>query len=427
MLVEFRVKNFRSIRQEQSFSFVAAKDKSLQDTHCIKIDHAATPNLTRSAVVYGPNASGKSNLIFALMTMQNLVLNSTRLLEQQFQDQYTPFLLDDYSKHEPTEFEITLLIDGVRYQYGFAFNADKVQAEWLLVYKSSKPQRWFEYHHNPESNENEWEPFSSYFKGHKETWKSNTAPRSLFLTQASQSNSLQLMTIFDWFANYLIVIPARAELNLEPTLARLEDPHYKKQVLELMNAADIHISDLKVERKKGQQLQFKFQPGKPPQMTSTIDGELSDITFCHPTEEGESVWFDRRYESFGTQRLLGYAGPMLDALENGKLLVVDEFDTSLHPLLTRYILQLMHNPAISKNGAQLWMTTHDTSLLKPDLLRRDQIWFVEKDDNQASHLYSLTEYAPRKNEALERGYLMGRYGAIPFLTDLFFADQSDAG
>lgn len=419
MLVDFRVSNFRSIREEQTLSFVATSDKAHEDTNCINTGHSGAPRLLRSAAIYGANASGKSNLIFSLMTLQHLVLNSTRFLEQQYREQYTPFLLDVSSRYAPTKLEITLLLDGVRYQYGFEYNADRILGEWLLVYKTGKAQRWFEYHYNPETKQNDWEPFSVHFKGFKEVWKANTASRALFLTQAAQSNSLQLQPLYNWFANDLIVLLSRAEFNLGPTLQRLDDPRYKDWVLRLMNAADIHVSDIKVEKKKGQQLEFKLEPGKPPELL-TFEGELPDIEFCHATADGAEVWFDRRYESYGTQRLLGYAGPLLDAIDNGKLLVVDEFDTSLHPLLTRYVLQLLHKSHLPENGAQLWMTTHDSSLLDPELLRRDQIWFVEKQREQTSELYSLTDYSPRKNEALERGYLMGRYGAIPFLGEFQF-------
>ncbi len=423
MLVEFRVSNFRSIREEQCLSFVATTDKWLDDTNCIATSKKAVQKLLRSAVLYGANASGKSNLIFALMSMQLLVLNSTRLLEPQFREQYTPFLLDSESRDLATQFEITVLLDDVRYQYGFEHDAERIRGEWLLVYKASKAQRWFEYHYNPGTGQNDWQPFSIHFKGEKkgqrELWKANTTARSLFLTQAAQSNSQQLQRLFNWFANDLIVLPTRAEFNLLPTLIQLENPQYKEWVLRLMNAADIHISDIKVEKRKGQQLEFKLEPGKLPELR-TVEGELPDVEFCHSTANGGQQWFDRRYESYGTQRLLGYAGPLLDAIENGKLIVVDEFDTSLHPLLTRYVLQLLHKPHLSNNGAQLWMTTHDTSLLDPELLRRDQVWFVEKKKEQTTDLYSLTEFSPRKTEALERGYLQGRYGAIPFLSEFLF-------
>ena len=423
MLVDFRVTNFRSLREEQCLNFAASRDPWLDNTHCILTNNPAAPKLVRSAVIYGANASGKTNLIFALMAMQQLVLNSTRLLEQQFREQYTPFLLDTASRNAPTQFEITLLLDGVRYQYGFRFDAERICAEWLLVYKSSKAQRWFEYHFKPETGQNDWEPFSVHFKGEKkgqrELWKANTASRSLFLTQAVQSNSQQLKPLFNWFANDLIVLPARAELNLQPTLMRLSEPKYKEWVLRIMNAADIHISDIKVEKRKGSQVEVKFEQGKPLEMR-TFEGEMPDVEFCHNTADGHQQWFDRRYESYGTLRLLGYAGPLQDAIENGKLIVVDEFDTSLHPLLTRYILQLLHKPYLSQKGAQLWMTTHDTTLLDPQLLRRDQVWFVEKKKDQTSELYSLLEFSPRKSDAIERGYLQGRYGAVPFLTEFLF-------
>lgn len=428
MIVELRISNFRSIRDEQCLSFVANhNDKWLNETHCMGTNHASVPNLVRSAVVYGANASGKSNLIFALMTMQQLVLHSTRLLEPQYRDQYTPFLLDDISRHAPTEFEITLLLGGRRYQYGFQYDAMRIRGEWLLVYQTNKAQRWFEYHHHPETGETLWEPFSVHFKsekkGQRELWKANTAARSLFLTQAVQSNSRLLQPLFDWFANQLIVLPASTEFNLLPTLLRLEDPQYKRWVLALMNAADIHISDIKMEKRKSQQLEFKLEPGRPPEV-HTLESELPDVEFCHITPEGKEQWFDRRYESYGTQRLLGYAAPLLDAIDNGKLIVVDEFDTSLHPLLTRYILQMLHKPHLSQKGAQLWMTTHDTSLLDPEMLRRDQVWFVEKSARQTTELYSLMDFSPRRSEALERGYLQGRYGATPFLSEFLFQRAS---
>lgn len=423
MLVDFRVCNFRSIREEQHLSFAASRDNWLEDTHCVSTNKSSNPRLLRSAVIYGANASGKSNLIFALMTMQFLVLNSTRLLEPQYQEQYTPFLLDADSRNQPTRFEVTLLLNGLRYQYGFAFDGERIQGEWLLVYQSSKAQRWFEYHYNHENGVNVWSPFSIHFKGEKkgqrELWKANTGARALFLTQSSQSNSQLLQPLFNWFANDLIVLPARSEFNLMPTLMRLEEPQYKEWVLRLMNAADIHISDIKVEKRKGQQIEFKMEPGKPPELRA-FDGDLPDIEFCHKTNDGKEQWFDRRFESYGTLRLLGYAAPLLDALENGKLIVVDEFDTSLHPLLTRYILKMLHTPHLSNKGAQMWMTTHDTSLLDPYLLRRDQVWFVEKKKDQSTDLYSLLEFSPRKGEAIERGYLQGRYGAIPFLSEFLF-------
>lgn len=416
MLVEFKVRNFRSFRDEQALSFVASADRAHEATHCLSTGHKATPRLTRAGVIYGANASGKSNLIFALMTMRHLVLQSTTALsEQQFAEQYTPFRLDSESAREPTEFEITILLGGVRYQYGFSYDSHRIRGEWLLVYKTGKAQRWFERATKANSSEETWAPFSAYLTGPRETWRKATRPQALFLTTAAQLNSEQLKPLLDWFATGIITLAGTVGPNLTPTLLRFEESGFKERVLELLRAADIHIADIRVEKRKAQQLQFKLEPGKPPEVAQ-LDGEMPEIEFCHQVKGGEPVWFDRRFESAGTQRLLSYIGPLLDAVEHGKFLVIDELSSSLHPMLMRFIVRLIHDPKFSRRGAQLWMTTHDTSLLDVDLLRRDQIWFVEKGEDQASKLYPLSDFSPRKNEALEGAYLKGRYGAVPFLS-----------
>lgn len=416
MLVEFRVKNFRSLRGEQVLSLVASPDRTFRDTHCLPTNFKVVPWVTRSAVVYGANATGKSNLMFALAVMRQLVALSTKLTDAQFAEQYTPFLLDDTSASEPTEMEVTLLRDGLRYQYGFTYDARRIRAEWLIVYRHRKGQRWFERQFDAGKGEETWAPFSTHFKGERETWRKATRPQALFLTTAAQLNSGQLGPLLDWFVNGMTLLTGNGGLNPLATLSRLDDPGFKARTLELLRAADIHVADIRVEKLPGQQFEFVLQPGKPAEV-KTSGREIPEVQFLHRARNGELVAFDRRFESAGTQRLLAYAGPLLDAIENGKLLVIDELDRSLHPLLARFIVGLMHNPAASTKAAQLWVTTHDTSLLDTDLLRRDQIWLVEKDEDQASRLYPLSDFSPRRNEALERGYLMGRYGGIPFISE----------
>ena len=147
---------------------------------------------------------------------------------------------------------------------------------------------------------------------------------------------------------------------------------------------------------------------------------MSDIHFLHKTDTGESVPIHFSDESDGTRRLFAFAGPWLDVLANGRIIFIDELGTSLHPLIVRFLIGLIQSPEINKNNAQLIFTTHDTSVLDTDILRRDQVWFVEKDGDQASKLYPLSDFMPRKKEALERGYLKGRYGALPFIGELRF-------
>jgi hypothetical protein len=416
MLVEFRVKNFRSLRGEQVFSFVASSDRSFRDTHCIATGFKGLPFVTRAAVVYGANATGKSTLMFALATMRNLVGLSTKLTEPQFAEQYTPFRLDLTSAAEPTELEVTIVRDGVRYQYGFSYDAQRIRAEWLIVYRKGKGQHWFERQYDARKKEDVWAPFSSYFKGERETWRKTTRPQALFLTTAVQLNSEQLAPLFDWFINGMTLLTGNGELNPLRTLQRLDDAKFKARILELLRAADINVADIRVDKVPGHQFELRVTPGKPAEI-STSDGDIPDVKFVHKAASGELVAFDQRFESAGTQRMFAYAGPVIDAIEGGKLLVIDELDRSLHPLLARFIVRLMHNPAVSTKAAQLWITTHDTTLLDTDLLRRDQIWFVEKDEHQASRLYPLSDFKPRKSEALEWGYLKGRYGGIPFVSE----------
>jgi hypothetical protein len=414
MFVEFSAKNFRSLRDEQRLSMVSSVDRTYLETHTIDTRLKSVPRLNRASVIFGANASGKSNLIFALSTMRNMVLLSMAMPDAARVEQYTPYRLDRDSAREPTQFEAVVLIDDVRYQYGFSYDAQRIRDEWLIVYKTGKGQAWFDRRWSDTSGDYEWAPFSSYFTGPKETWKQATRPGALFLTTAIQLNNEQLKPLWNWFANGLSIVNWPGALGIGQTLQRLDDPAFKARTLNLLRAADLHIADIQVEKVPGQQVEFKLEPGKPPELASR-DQEIPVVRFVHRLEGEEPVAFDGRYESAGTQRLLSYIGPILDAMENGKLLVIDEMDSSLHPMVVRFILRLLHDPESSRHNAQLWMTTHDTSLLDTDLLRRDQFWFMEKDERQASRLYPLTDFSPRKNEALERAYLRARFGGVPFI------------
>jgi AAA15 family ATPase/GTPase len=235
---------------------------------------------------------------------------------------------------------------------------------------------------------------------------------------AVQLNSEALRPIFDWFANQLIVFNEQTPLNYKDIIDKLQQADGKEEVFHFMNAADISIADIRVETRKvpGKTFQVDFANDK----TEIRNEEMEEhqFFFHHTTELGEATlgWSD---ESHGTRNLLFLYGPIDKFLKSGATLIIDELDTSLHTLLVRAVVSLFHQPSRNINGAQLIFTTHDTSLLDAyGLFRRDQIWFIEKDQQQASSLIALSEFSPRKNEALERGYLQGRYGAIPLLDEL---------
>lgn len=414
MLVQFRVKNFRSLRDEQVLSLVASTDKTLLDTHALGTGLKAAPHLLKSAVVYGANASGKSNLIKALQYMQGVVQQSAALQPDQTFGRLQPFKLDAASSSKPTELEVTFIMDGVRYQYGFAMTSQRIVSEHLLVYRAFKPQRWFERRFDAEIGKDVYD-FGPGLKGAKNLWEGATRPNALFLSMAVQLNSDTLRPVFDWFANRLVIFNEQSQLSPQFSIKMLKQEAQRKAICEFLRAADVSIDDIEITTKQAMvhTINFDFATGK--REESASEQPVDEIKLHHVTEHGKAV-FDLADESGGTRNLLFLAGPILDILNKGLTLVVDELDTSLHTLLVQALVRLFHRPEVNTGGAQLIFTTHDTSLLDAyGLFRRDQIWFVEKRPDQSSSLFSLLDFSPRKNEALERGYLQGRYGALPFL------------
>lgn len=395
MLLEFRLRNYRSIRDEQVLNLVASGgDKELAATHLAPTGLKAVPNAVRSAVVYGPNASGKSTLLGGLDYMRAVVAESATSLQPGATFSVQPFKLDESFAKAPTGFEITFLLGGVRHQYAFAMTPQRIVSESLVVYRTSKPTQWFSRRLGDDGESYEYE-FSTYLTGPRKLWQESTRPNALFLSTAAQLNSELLGPVFRWIAGGMVYLPARAALNSAVTTAMLTTTEGRTQIRDFLASADISIADVWVVPAKDAQVPV----------------------FQHTTAKG-SAKLDLQEESDGTQRLYGLAAPVLDVLRDGRVLVVDELDSSLHTLLVRRLVSMFHDPALNRHGAQLVFSTHDTSLLDPTLFRRDQIWFTEKDADQATRLYPLTDFSPRKHEAWERGYLMGRYGAVPFFREL---------
>jgi len=425
MFIEFNVTNYRSIRDTQTISMAASKYyNELDEMNCFDSGIAGLPKMLRSAVIYGPNAAGKSNLFRALHFMQSFVLKSHSLQEGQT-IKTDPFALNKRSQTEPSEFEIFFLQDNVRYQYGFAANRMRVTKEWLLAFPEGKAQRWFEREYDATADKDKWY-FGSKFSGRRQLWQEATRKNALFLSTAIQLNNEQLKPVFSWFQNKLVTILPGTSINLKFSIDQCASEEGTLRIMEFMNSADISISGIEVKKIPIPPLKQEMLPPDMPQpikekfLLEMQGKELPDIQFLHKTDTGESVPFRFSDESDGTRRLFAFAGPWLDVLAKGRILFVDELATSLHPLMVRFLLGLIQNPEINRYNAQLIFTTHDTSALDTDILRRDQIWFVEKDPEQASKLYPLSDFKPRQGEALKKGYLKGRYGALPFIGELRF-------
>jgi AAA15 family ATPase/GTPase len=410
MLLEFRVRNYKSIRDEQALSLAASRDDELAETHLADTGLKSLPKAVRSAVVYGPNASGKSTLLFALHYMRAVVAESATVIQPGQTYNVQPFRLDPACADSPSEFEMTFVIGGVRHQYAFAMTSKRIVSESLLVYRTSKPTKWFSRRLAEDGESYEYE-FSAYLSGQRKLWQESTRQNALFLSTAAQLNSELLGPIFRWIVEAIVYLPAGVNPSHEFTTAMLSTEEGRSNVREFLSAADVSIADVEAVARKGFRNQVVFRSGGVAQATQE-ESEFLVPVFEHRSSKG-SAKFELQDESEGTQRLYGLAAPVLDVLAHGRILVVDELDSSLHPLLVRRVISMFHSSLNSK-GAQLIVSTHDTSLLQHGVFRRDQIWFTEKDSDQSTCLYPLTDFSPRKHEAWERGYLGGRYGAVPF-------------
>ncbi len=411
MLLEFRVQNFRSIRDEQVFSCAASTDKTHADTHLAPTGLRYLPNAVRSAIVFGPNASGKSTLLSALNYMRAVVAESATVIQPGQTYNVQAFRLDDRHTNEPTHFELSFMLNGIRHEYAFAMTPQRIVSESLRVYRTAKPTQWFSRRLASDGDSSEYE-FSAFLTGSRKLWQDSTRPNALFLSTAAQLNSELLSPVFQWITERIVFVPAEALIDNSLTTAMLATDAGLSTIRDFLAAADIAIADVKAVSRKGFRDQIVLQAGATAQVTRE-ERDLIFPVFRHDTATG-SATFELHEESHGTQRLYGLIAPLLEVLRNGRILVVDELDRSLHPLLVRRLISMFHDPASNGANAQLLFSTHDTSLLDHTLFRRDQVWFTEKDNTQATHLYPLTDFSPRKQEAWERGYLTGRYGAVPF-------------
>lgn len=420
MLVEFSVANFRSFHARQTLSLVASSGKELRNTNVVPEPAPATPDLLRSAVMYGPNAAGKSNMLLALAAMHQLVLTSTQIAPGSHFN-LAPFAFDKEAAAKPTEFELVFVHNGVRFQYGCSLTRERICAEWLFAWPEGRQQRWFERRWNSRTDKTSWR-FGTSLTGQKKVWQDATRDNTLFLATAVQLNAEHLLAPFEWITQRLKPVGPYARFAPTFSLQHCEqDSEWQKRVIEYLAAADTGIAGMHVERRKMDAPVPSRTPDASPSRAVQIitnSPEQYDVRFTHRASTGTEGEIGYDDESGGTQKLFAMAGPWIDVLQNGYVLVVDELDTSLHPSLLRNLVGMFHDPTINRRGAQLVFTTHDTNMLDGDLFRRDQIWFVEKDRDLQSHLYPLTDFSPRKQENFERGYLQGRYGALPFIGEL---------
>jgi AAA15 family ATPase/GTPase len=420
MLVEFSVANYRSIRERQTFSFVAGTGGEHEETHLIPPRPPQSQRLLRSAAIFGPNASGKTNIVRALAVMRWFVLDSAK--EEIARFRIAQFLFDAESKEKPTEFEIIFIHDGIQYQFGFSLNKERVVEEWLYATPpKGRIQKWYTRTYNGEKDVYDWYINAEKLKGNKKVLEESTKKTSLFLSTGAMLNNSQLHHAHMWFLEKLRVIgPDHNSSFGNVTADSCKDEEKANAVTRFLRSADLSIHGISVEYEKvadALSAMLNIPSAIKEDFLATIGGdkEQPKIKMRHKVKGSEeTVAFDFAEESRGTQNLFNMAMPWLETLAGGYTLVIDELESSLHTHIIRHLLNMMHSPELNHSGAQLLFTTHNTSLLDKDIFRRDQIWFTEKCDD-ATRLYSLLEFHPRKEEALEKGYLQGRYGALPMV------------
>jgi len=416
MLIQFSVKNYRSIKDEAELQLITDAGKELLDSNTFKPDAKGAGNfsLMKSAVMYGANAAGKSNVINALSKMQWLVKFSATKLQAGAPLDIEPFKFSADSIDQPTEFNVDFVSDDVRYQYGFSATNQRVLEEWLFAYPNGRAQTWFMREYDVKKGDYRWTK-DTYLTGSKAIWKDATRDNALFLSTAIQLNSKQLAPIYKWFTKTLRIIGTHDLSHKYTAKQILSENQSRDEVLAFLKAGDLGIEDLQVSDGNPQGDLFKNPLSQEAFLTHKSSEKLT-IQTGHRLEDGSMHYLDLKDESDGTQRMFAFSAPLVEGLQDGAVIFIDELNNSLHPTMVKFLVSLFNSAEENPNNAQLIFTTHETSILSQDVFRRDQIWFCEKNKAQSTSLYSLSDFKVRKGaDNIERNYLSGKYGALPFI------------
>ena len=399
MLVNFTFKNFRSFRDEMTLSMEAASIQELSEAVVKSCDEELLP----VAVMYGANSSGKSNVLKALKAMRDVLLNSVKLNPKDKLDA-EPFCLDLTSAEQPTSFEIQFTLNGSKFRYGFDYTANEILAEWL--YEKRVGEREFELFLR---SGNEFKISKTRFaegNGKQDATPSNR----LFVSLVAQLNGKLSQSILDWFSSIEYISGMDGKEYAGKTLEMLFlNQQGATEIKQLFTETNLGFNELDIELEDSVAMKMKAE-------------SVHNLYDADGTTVGVRTFSTDKMESEGTKKMIEIAGPLVEAILSGKILVVDELDAKLHPFLTRKIIGLFMDREINRNGAQLIFATHDTNLLNLHYLRRDQIWFTEKDKTDSTELYSLVEFRDdagnkvRNDRNIEKDYINGRYGAIPFMS-----------
>lgn len=407
MFIQFTVENFLSFREQTTLSLVASalkERKSLVEDVVFELE-GANVSLLKSAVIYGANASGKSNLVKALNFFKWFVINSSKGIQSSEKIQVESFRLHQDTELEPSYFEAIFADKESQYRYGFEVDTTRIYREWLYQKSNKRKSKEVELFFR---NRDEYTIHQKYAVGKEVVSKKMVRDNALLLSVAAQFNETVSVDIMKWLADTTIVTGSSDESIWDMAALQMDNPKMRQRIVSFAQFADFGISDIR-------------------KIDNTVTS--SHLQYDEAGNAVNSVTFPfRKNESEGTVKYFSLAYPIIDALDNGKRLIIDEFDSKMHPLLTSKIISLFNSSETNRQKAQLIFTTHDTNLLNAGLFRRDQIWFTQKDRYGASELYSLVEYKVRNSAPYEKEYLMGKYGGVPLVgqfEQLFETNKDD--
>ena len=410
MIIEFSIKNFCSFKEKTTFSMKASSDK----IHNENILVIGNERLLKTAAIYGANASGKTNLLKTISMVSNVI---------RFSNNYSidsklpivPFMFDDNTINGPSEFEIKFIVDNIRYEYSFIADSSRIYEESLNYYPNGRISNIFKRVKDKPYNFNSKDKNLALLK----MIENATPENKFFLSTATNFNYDKTRVAYDFIANKIGVIADPNHLQgYSFEQYSKNEGNLKNFALNFLKKADFTINDYDIVKEKLNKEQKMLLPLE---IKNLIP---EDVPFY--SAKTKHKHYDKEYklnieeESAGTQAIFTLIPILKDVFDNKKVLFFDELDRSLHPELLKLLVNMFHSPKINKNGAQLIFNTHDTNLLNLEIFRRDQIWFTEKcRDSGQTILYPLDDYKVRKDENIEKGYIMGVFGAIPFIeTDI---------
>lgn len=422
MLIQLSIRNYKTFKERTVLSLVASNyDKETREDENIIIEPTFNLRLVKSAVIYGANASGKSKFIEALLFMKHFIETSSKDTQKGDFIDVEPFKLHTDSENDTSEFEVVFLHNKEMFRYGFAVNSTIVAAEWL--------------YHKPKTKEiellyREGQDFTfhrSFTKGNILKKEKLVRDNALALSTAAQFNDTISSNVLDWFKNLRILSGLQSYEYSSYTALKISNSLERVKILDLLEAADTGIDDLSLKPIDTSNLPKDM----PRELVEKIKKDVteknaqyfSDVLTIHKKYNSDNKYIEdvkfsmSEDESDGTEKYFNLTGPIVDVLENGRILVVDELDSQLHPNLVCKIISLFNSKKFNPYNAQIIFNTHDTNLLESELFRRDQIWFIEKDRYGAATLYSLSDFKSdvRKDDNFKVNYLRGKYGAIPLL------------